>query len=179
MNPRTRVLAIAATAVALLALTTAPAAAERAAFRDPADAAPSLTDIRRVTVDHGRERVSVRVLFTDLRRHSDGGASGLTLLLDTRPARSGPEFRLTTGLQAGTDYHLVRIRDGRPVGEPLTCSHRVRLDFANEVARFSAARGCLGFPDRVRLGVKMTDASEPVVDWLGKRRSFTPWLASS
>ena len=50
----------AATVVALtvrLAGAAAPASAESTAANDPADATASLTDIRRVTVDHGPEQV--------------------------------------------------------------------------------------------------------------------------
>jgi hypothetical protein len=184
MNLRTRItLGAAATAAAVAAGVFAPAAAERAAFTDPADTGgASLNDIRRVTVDHSPESLAVKVRFKDLRRRSDGGAAGLTILFDTRPRRSGPEFRLTSGLQAGTDYQLMRVRDGRPVGEPLTCPHRVRLHFAKDTLRFHADRQCLGTPRRARISVKMTDmydASHPVRDWLGAPRSYTPWLASS
>jgi hypothetical protein len=188
MNLRLRVLAlttIAATGlgVALTAATTVPAAAERVARRDPADVGgASLNDIRRVTVDHRAHKLVVRVRVTDLRRRSQGGPAGLTIRLDTRARRPGPEFGLATGLYRGTDFQLLRMRHGRPVGEPLTCRHDLRLGFASDVVRFEAARSCLGTPRLVRVGVKVTDefdASHPVTDWLGRRGSYTRWLASA
>lgn len=182
MNHWTRVLAIAGTAVVLIGLAVAPASAERASYADPADTTASLTDIRKVTLNHGADRVKVKVRFTDLRRSSDGGPASLTVLIDTRTSSNGPDFKLTSGLQSGTDYQLVKLRGGRPVGEPLTCSHRVQLDFARDRLVFTAARGCLGDPGRVRIGIRMTDAydgSHPVTDWLGEPRSFTGWLTSA
>ncbi|WP_028644563.1 hypothetical protein [Nocardioides sp. URHA0020] len=172
------------TAAALGAtLVAAPAAqAEQRRYADPADAAASLTDIRAVKVDHGARTLAVTVRFTDLRRRSDGGPASLTIGIDTRSSRPGAEFRLVSGLQEGTDYQLMRVRHGRVVGEPLTCGHRVRLDFAHNRLRFVGSRTCLGSPARARIAVLMRDewdASHPITDWLGARRSYTAWLASS
>lgn len=181
MSIRNRVLTSIATAAVLTGVLAAPAAAQHASYRDPADASASLTDIRRVTVAHGTERVTVKVRFTDLRRRSTGGPSGLAIFFDTDGGRRGPEYQLGTGLQAGTDYQLVRSRQRRPAGEPLTCAHKVRLDYARDRLVFRAARDCFDDPGRVRVGVKMTDdwdASHPVHDWLGAPRSWTAWLSA-
>jgi hypothetical protein len=124
----------------------------------------------------------VRVKVVDLRRTSDAGPAGLTIRIDTRSGRPGPEFRLTTGLYEGTDYQLMRVRDGKTVGEPLTCAHEVRLGFATDVVRFRADHECLGAPDRARVSVKMTDlydGSHPVTDWLGEPGSWTSWLTTA
>jgi hypothetical protein len=182
MKHRTRVLATTVAAMVAATVVAGPSYAEKARYGDPADATASLTDIRAVVLDHRPAKLVVGVRFTDLRRRSTGGPSGLTMLLDTRSDRAGAEFLLTTGLQAGTDYQLMRVRGGEAVGEPLTCDHHVRLDFAEDRLRFAAARDCLGSPASVRIGVKMRDeldSSHPVVDWLGAPRSWTPRLASS
>lgn len=186
MKLRTRthgVLAAACAAGAFSAVLAAgPAHAETASYDDPADATVSLTDIRTVDVDHGAAKVRVVVGFTDLRRSTTDGPSGLMIALDTDPASRGPEYHLTTGLQEGTDYQLLRVRHGRVVGEPLSCQHRVRLGFPGDRMVFRAARSCFKDPDRVRIAVKMrdeSDGSHPVVDWLGAPRSFTGWLASA
>ena len=184
MNPRTRATLLAATTtIALAAGVFAPAAAERAGFSDPADVGgASLNDIRHVRVDHRADGLDVTVRFADLRRRSGGGPAGLTIRFDTRSRRYGPEFQLTSGLYAGTDYQLMKVRANRTVGEPLSCPHRVRLDFGKDRLRFHATSGCLGSPSRVRIGVKMTDefdGSHPVTDWLGEPRSYTPWVPSS
>lgn len=175
-----RATAVAATVLSCLAVA-APASAERGSFPDPADAQASLTDIREVRVAHGPPRVTVTVRFTDLRAESEAGPAGLTVFLDAIPARQGPELAVTTGLQAGTDFQLVRVRRWRLVGEPLTCAHSVRLRPARDFARVRVARTCLGDPARVRVAVRMADeydGSHPVTDWFRGPRRFTPWLRS-
>ena len=177
-----RTLAPVALATTLLGAALAPASAEQASYADPADmGGASLNDLRRVAVNHDTDRFSVRVKVVDLRRRSEAGPAGLTIRIDTRSGRSGPEYRLTTGLYSGTDYQLMRVRDGKAVGEPLTWDHTVRLGFATDVVRFSADRSCLDTPDRARVSVKMTDlydGSHPVTDWLGEPGSWTSWLAA-
>lgn len=166
------------TAAALAAtLTLAPAAhAESTVVRDGADATASLNDIRTVRARHQQHRVVVRATFTDLRRRSD---AALSIYFDTDRDRRGPEFRLGTPLFSGGDYQMTRMRDWRAVGEPLACRHRVRLDWADDVLRFTAARGCLRRPDQVRVGMQMrdlADGSHPVTDWMKGRRKWTSWL---
>ncbi|MDF1603169.1 hypothetical protein [Nocardioides sp. YIM 152315] len=166
----------------LVAGLVAPAGAAEATYDDPADATASLTDIRRVDIAHTTTKLRVVVGFTDLRRRSEAGPSGLTILIDTDKERRGAELGLSTGLQKGTDYQLMRIRRGRPVGEPLTCPHRVRLGFAGDRLTFDVSRTCLEEPARVRLRVKMRDefdSSHPVVDWLRRPNSWTRWVLSS
>jgi hypothetical protein len=54
------------------------------------------------------------------------------------------------------------------------------IDFDQAQVRASIARACLGQPEQVRAGVKMTDAWDAehvTVDWMKKRRGFTRWLA--
>ncbi len=178
MNLRTSALATAAAAVAIAPLGLAgPAYAESTTVRDGADATTSPSDLRTVTLSHRSDRVVVRTTFTDLRRDS---AAGLRINLDTTGARPGPEYAVLSGLGDGSDYVLVRVRDWRPVGEPMSCAHRATLDWAAEVHRLVVARSCLGTPSRVRVGVWMrdhADASHPVTDWLLGPRRWTPWVA--
>jgi hypothetical protein len=168
--------------VALLATTAGPASAERLGLDDPADVGgASLSDILAVTAVHAREKVVVRVDFAELEPTSDGGPSSLSVFVDTDPSAKGPEFQVGAGLQEGTDYQLVRMVGWKPVGEPLTCSHAVRISFDANRARTRISRECLGDPAKVRVGVKMTDlydGSHPVVDWLGKRRYLSIPIAS-
>ena len=159
----------------------APAMAEKIGLADPADAKPSPSDVRRMTVDHGANELFVKVRFTDLRRNSEAGPSGIAIFIDTSSAIPGPEYRLGSGLQAGSDYQLVRMKDGKPVGAPLICDHRVRLDFGRDLLKFRAARTCLKSPDELRVGAKMTDlydGSHPITDWLRQPRSYTKFLAA-
>ena len=160
---------------------TGVASAESVTVPDPADvSSASLSDIREVKARHGERRVFVRVSFTELEPESEAGGSSLSLFVDTDPDRRGPEFRLASGLQWGTDYQLVRMRDWRPVGEPLSCRHSLTLGFKANVLKARMGRACLDGPVAVRVGAKMVDmydASHPVVDWLKKPRGFTRWLA--
>lgn len=182
MSPAKRALSALATAAVLGAAVCAPAAAESASYDDPADASASLTDIRQVEVRHTADRVVVTVGFTDLRRRSEAGPAGLAVFVDVDGVRRGPEYQLGTGLQAGTDYQLVRSRHRRGVGEPLDCDYRVMLQYHRDRMIFRADRACFDDPERVRVGMRMTDdydGSHPVRDWLGAPRSWTAWLTSS
>lgn len=175
---RARLLVLAAT-TALLATVTAPAVAETAAVRDGADTTASLHDIRQVRVAHAPRNVFVATSFTDLRRRSAAGPAGLTVFVDSNPDRPGPERAVVTGLQTGTDYQLVRVRNWRLVGDPLSCDHDVRLDFRRDVAHVRVNRACLGNPAQVRVAVRMVDeydGSHPVTDWMKGRRLSTRWL---
>lgn len=168
-------LAATALAATLLGLA-APAGAASITLHDQDDYA-SLADISAVTVRHTDDRVVVRTRFDDLRRD---GAADMRINLDTDPTRAGAEYALLAGLFEGTDYTLRRVVDGKLTGLPLTCSHRLTIDWSTDVARFSAGRGCLGKPDEVRVQVKATDgtdASHPITDWLGGVRHWTRWVA--
>ena len=169
-------------AALLLATTAGSASAERLGLDDPADVGgASLSDILAVSAVHTQKKLVVRVDVDELKPTSQGGPSSLAVFVDTDPDAKGPEYRLATGLQEGTDYQLVRVEDWKPVGEPLTCFHDVKLGFQGDRVRLRISRGCLGKPESVRIGVKMTDlydASHPVVDWLGKRRYLSIPIAS-
>ncbi|MFC4784723.1 hypothetical protein ACT8ZV_09625 [Nocardioides sp. MAHUQ-72] len=184
MNLSTR--AARAVATVLLGATTlgvaAPAMAEKVSVEDPADATASLNDVRGATLDHRDVRVRGTITVTDLRAKSDGGPASIQVFLDTDRTRKGPEYRIASGLQEGTDYQLSRIRHWEAVGGPLSCAHHLALDYADDVVRYRVKRTCLGTPESVRVAVKMYDAydaSHPVVDWLGGRRDFTSWVRSS
>ncbi len=101
-----------ATACAMV-LTTTTAYAEEVVVNDGADATASLTDIRKVRVDHGDDQLTVRVNFPDLRKRS---SAGLNVFIDKDTARRGPEFALGTPLFSGSDYALLRMRRWQPVG---------------------------------------------------------------
>ena len=113
--------------VAGIALLGAPAYAESMSAGDPADATASLYDIRKVSANHQDTKLVVEVKVTDLLLESDGGPASMSLFIDTDRSQAGPELRLGTGLQTGTDYQLVRMKNWRAVGEPLTCGHKVKL----------------------------------------------------
>jgi hypothetical protein len=159
-----------------------PASADRLGLDDPADVGgASLADILAVSAVHTQKNLVVRVDVEELKPTSQAGPSSLAVFVDTDAGAKGPEFRLATGLQEGTDYQLVRMEMWKPVGEPLSCSHDVVLKFKADRVRARISRGCLGKPESVRIGVKMTDlydGSHPVVDWLGKRRYLSIPIAA-
>ena len=173
---------VAATTLAALTLGIAgPALAESVVLPDPADATASLSDIRKVKADHGDARLFVKVSFAELEPESDGGPSQMSVFVDTDGSRRGPEFRLGTGLQSGSDYQLVRMKDWQVVSGPLSCQHSLVLDFGANAAKARFGRACLGNPEEVRVGVKMVDlfdGSHPVTDWLKKPRGWTRWLSA-
>jgi len=165
--------------VCMAALTATPAYAEEAVVNDGADATASLTDIRRVRVDHGDEQLKVRVNFPDLRKKA---AAGLNIYVDKNVQRRGPEFGLATPLFSGGDYALLRMKrwkfveDGR-----VECGYDVNLKWKRDVLVFTADRGCFGEPDELRIGIRMrdsADSSHPVTDWLIGRKKFTEWLSA-
>lgn len=168
-------------ATVLAALTAAPAHADRGGYDDPADAAGSLNDIDAVDVRHGTEKVRVTVHVDDLRARSDAGPAGMTVYLDADPGRRGPELAVVSGLYAGTDFQLLRVRRWQLVGEPSTCAHRLRLRPVLDRVQLWVDRACLDEPQRVRVAVKMLDqydGSHPVVDWVRAHRRMTPWVRS-
>ncbi len=158
-----------------------PARAESTVVRDGADATASLTDIRKVRVNHRAQDLVVKMRFTDLRPKSEAGSSSIAIFLDINKQRKGPEFGVLSGLQNGTDYSLLRMKKWKPVGDPLTCPHELDLQFAKDRLVLKVSRDCLREVPRVRVGAKMTDeydGSHPVVDWLEGPRNWTTWLAS-
>jgi hypothetical protein len=169
------VLAIACTAV----LTSTSAYAEETVVHDGANATASLTDIRKVRVDHGDDQLKVRVNFPDLRKKAN---AGLNIFIDKNLQRRGPEFGLATPLFSGSDYALLRMRRWKFVdGGRVECDYGVTLKWKRDVLVFTADRGCFGDPDELRVGMRMLDSadpSHPVTDWLIGRRKFTELLSA-
>lgn len=171
------------TALALAActavLTTTAAYAEEVVVNDGADATPSLTDIRKVRVDHGDEQLQVRVNFPDLRKKAE---AGLSIFIDKNAQRRGPEFGLGAPLFSGGDYALLRMKRWQFVGGArVECDYDLRLKWKKDVLVFTAERGCFGDAEELRVGMKMVDTadgSHPVTDWMKGRREFTRWLGA-
>lgn len=178
-NTRTRTALAATTALAAVLVTMAPAHAESTVINDGADATASLTDIRKVRIDHGQDELVVRVNFTDLRKKAE---AGLNIYMDKNPDRPGPEFTLGTALFSGSDYSLGRVKKWKYAGDaPITCSYDLNLKWKRDVVIFTADRGCFGDPDELRIAIRMVDladGSHPVRDWMIGRREFSSWLAA-
>jgi hypothetical protein len=160
-------------------LTTTAAYAEEVVVNDGADATASLTDIRKVRVDHGDQQLRVRVKFPDLRKKAD---AGLSIFIDKNAHRRGPEFGLGAPLFSGGDYALMRMKRWRfGDGDRVECDYDLRLRWKKDVLVFTADRGCFGDAEELRVGMKMVDvadSSHPVIDWMKGRREFTRWLGA-
>ena len=173
----TRTATAAVTVLALLALA-APAHAEEVVVNDGADASASLTDIRKVRVDHGDDDLSVRVNFPDLRKQAN---ASLSIFVDKNADRRGPEFGLGAPLFSGADYTLSRVKRWKFTGQRVDCDYDLQLKWKKDVLIFTADRGCFGDAEELRVGMKMrdnADGSHPITDWMTGRRKFTQWLTT-
>lgn len=172
----TRALGAAAAAAVVTSTVAGPATAATRSVVDAKGEVTSGADIYRVTVTHEKQvRVKIKLddIVTDFT--SDAGAS---VYVDTNPATPGPDFVLSTPLFEGSDYAMWRTKRWTAVGQPLTCWHNVKLDFDKDVARVIFGRGCLGNPEKVRVGVKVVSGGEGGgTDWLVKRRHLTAAVA--
>lgn len=167
--------ALAIGAVVVLVPVTAHATTQT--LPDAPDTTESRTDIRSTTVRHSETSVVVRVHFEDLRRPN---SAGLSTYVDVDRDRRAPEYALLTGLSAGTDYQLARVRRWQAGGVPLQCEHSVRLRWYVDVAVVRISRDCLRDPSSARVSVLMTDLYDgvhAVVDWAPATRRFGTWLA--
>ena len=177
MRTRSSLATIPALALTLGALTAAllaaPAHAEFYSIDDPADAKGSLTDIHALEVNHGNDNVLVKVRFNELMRTS---AAGVSVFLDTDRDVKGPEYVLSSGLGDGTDYVLTEADGWRGSDDRVSCDYAARPKWGQEVFRAVLSRECFDRVPSVRVSVKMVDqadGSQPVVDWVPKRRRWS------
>jgi len=177
---RTTILSAAALAAALTLSLQATAGADSIGVEDPADLGHG-ADLRAVVVDHRANNVVVTTTHTNLRPTWRSGSSG-AVFLDTDPTDRGPEFAFVGGYFDGTDYALVEAEGfhHRTWGAPIQGSYRMRLDYDLEHVRMRISREVLGYPDEVRVAVKVAgtrrDGSSTGNDWLGEPRSWTEWV---
>lgn len=180
---RKRNAVVSGAAAALLAVTglAAPASAEVVRVVDGDDSAAAV-DLLTARVAHAPRQVRVRTVHDNLLRQAIRAGQSITVFVDTDPDDAGPEYRLTGGLNRGTDYRLQRVDRWAGDGPTLTCRHRMEIDWRKDVVVVSFGRGCLGRPDTVRVAVRAGETSHEgreYVDWLIGRRQFTPWVAAA
>lgn len=138
------------------------------------------TDLTRVVVKHAKV-VRVKLRHVDLKPHP-ARTAGVSVFIDARPGLPGPEYVLGSGLVDGTDY-LLTVTDGfKPVNKVVDCQYQLKLDYAKDVTRIWFSRECFDRPGKVRVAVKIGaeakgQPGDTIVDWMGKVRSFTPWVA--
>ena len=179
--------AIATTAAALsaAALTlglAGPANAERHAVNDGVDTSHG-SDVMNASVRNGNENVYVRSAHYGLRRDPRTGSGG-RIYFDTDKQDKGPEYVLVGGFTAGTDYVLSETEGFAPSqwGEPVQHGdYLMRVHYQKDRVRVVVSQAALGDPDRVRVamrvsGTRTDGTSHGLVDWVGDRHWFTPWL---
>ena len=160
-----------------------PAHAELYGIDDPADTGHG-SDVVALQVRNGQQNLTVTTIHDNLRRSPATGTSA-SIFIDTDRSDRGPEYVFTAGYYDGTDY-VLRATDGFNQGDYGQAvengDYILRIDYRHDRARVTMSRAALGNPDEVRVAVRVsgtrTDGtSHGLVDWVGKRRSFTPWLA--
>jgi len=142
-------------------------------------------DIENVSVKHGNENVHVVSDHTNLRRAPGTGAGG-AVFFDTDSEDWGPEFVLVGGYFEGTDYVLLETEGfGRDTwGDPVENGDYIqKVNYRKDHVHNIVSRAALGDPEEVRIAIRVsgtrTDGtSNGLVDWLGKDRDFTLWVAA-
>jgi hypothetical protein len=174
----------AALSTAALALGLAgPANADAIGMRDPLDTFHG-SDLRSVVVRNTDNNLFVTTTHYGLRRDFRTGSAG-SVYIDTDRTDKGPEYVFTGAFFQGSDYQLLRTEGfgSKNWGRRVTRGfHEMKVNYDKERVQFRMTRAALGRPGKVRVAVRVvgtrTDGtSKGLVDWLGKPRSFTPWVA--
>ena len=137
-------------------------------------------DIERVRIGHGAKRLRVRVTFDNLVRGPEPGQS-FAVFLDTDEEDPGPEFRLSAGLNRGTDYTFSSITRWQGRGKHVNrCSYDLSVNWKQDVAVFRVPNKCLRRPESVGVAVRVHETfprSNLKVDWLTGNRLFSDPVA--
>lgn len=162
-------------ALALLAGTTAPAAAAALTVTDGDDSAIS-ADIDTVRVVHRVDRIRVTVSFDDLVEDARERTQGISVFFDTDAADRGPEFRLGGGLNSGTDYQLSRVEGWSSRGRFLRrCDYLGRISWTRDTVTYLVDPPCFGDVESLAVAVKAGESTRRTgerTDWLGEERAF-------
>jgi hypothetical protein len=181
-----RVAAVAMASALTTSVLAGAASAETATFTDAKGDLAHGADIHRVRVVND-DRVKIRVVHDDLVRSYKSGSS-IAVFIDTDRLRRGPEFVFLGGTFEGADYALLPAKGWKRASNrqvPLRGgSYDMRLDYDKDVAALRIDRAVLRNPKAIRVEVKtggelVPEGGEPATtgkDWLGKPRSFTPWV---
>jgi hypothetical protein len=180
-KPTAAVVAL-STAALTLGLT-GPAHAELYGIDDPQDTFHG-SDILALQIRNGQENLNVTTFHSNLRRDPATGSGG-TVYVDTERNDAGPEYVFVGGFTRGTDYQLLETEGfgARRWGDPVENGDYVmRVRYGKDRVQVRMSRAALGNPGAVRVsatasGTRTDGTSDGLVDWVGKRRSFTPWIA--
>jgi hypothetical protein len=180
-----RTTSIAAATLAAAALTLGLAGTAHADVHrtdDPDDTAHG-SDILALKVRNGLDNLNVVTEHVNLRRDPATGSGGM-IFIDTDPDDAGPEYVFVGGFFEGTDYTLLetegfaRSKWGDPVEHG---DYIMRVDYAEDRVRVRMSRATIGDAAAVRVAVRASGTrsdgtSDGLVDWVGDRREFTPWV---
>ena len=178
-------LSAAALTAGLVAGTAGPAHAERYGIDDPQDTFHG-SDLFAVDVRNAPDNLVVVTTHDNLRRAPKTGSAG-AVFVDTDPEDRGPEYVFVGGFTDGTDYQLVETEGfaASQWGDPVEHGdYQLRINYRTDKVKFLMSRHAIGDPTDVRVSVRVsgtrTDGtSHGLVDWLGSRRAFTPWIAQA
>lgn len=174
-----RKLIMTVTALALAAATAGPTYAATTVVDDGADTPGMSADIRKVKVNHKLDRLVVRSTYRDLRKVTDGEVSSTAIFIDSKKKRKGPELALVSGLQDGTDYQLVRVKDWKLTGKEVACGYSFKIRWAKNLTRLKLDRECFGKRASVRISQQTAEESRRTgrtVDWAPAKRAYSPWV---
>lgn len=180
---KTTVGAAALSAAALTLGLVGPANADRYGVDDGEDTFHG-SDILSLSLQHGTENVAVTTHHLGLRRDPATGSGG-AVYFDTDRKDKGPEFVFAGGYFEGTDYVLNETEGFGPKnwGDPVQHGDYImRVHYKKDFVRIVVSRAALGKPGKVRVavqasGTRTDGTSKGLVDWVGKPRQFTPWVA--
>lgn len=174
---KTSTAAVALSTAALTLSLSGAAHAAQYAIDDPDDTTHG-SDVLSMTVRNGKANINVITVHDDLRRSPSSG-SGETIYIDTVKKDKGPEYVFVGGLFEGTDYTLLETEgfSQKSYGDPVeNGDYIMRINYQTDTVRVRMARAGLGDPDAVRV-VMRAGGPSGAVDWVSKKRVFSPWIA--
>ncbi len=156
--------AVALSAAALTVGLAGTAHADRYGIDDPKETGHG-SDILALQVRNADQNLHVVSFHENLRKDPATGSGG-RIYIDTDAADKGPEYVFVAGFTRGTDFVLLEMKV------------RYKVDRVH----VTLSRHAIGDPTDVRVamvasGTRSDGTSDGLVDWVGKRRSFTPWIA--
>lgn len=167
-------LAAVGAALAGLVVIAPPAQADVWHDRDPVDRDLYAGDIERVRVHHAERNVFVKVDF------HDEMYDFVSVWLDTRPGREGPEYGALLDRSTGSfDQWLARARGFR-FGRYVRCRAMTSsYERGHDTVRMTIPRRCLrhdgSAPRRLRAAV-ISEGEGRDTDWAPGRRQFGRWI---
>ncbi|WP_435743648.1 hypothetical protein [Nocardioides sp. SYSU DS0663] len=161
----------------LAATTAAPAGAAVDAIKDPAgDAKTQFTsgDVTKVRVKHAPRALRLAVVHAE----DSGLADVYRFNVDTDASSPGPEWVVSTGTEV-EEWRVLRADGWAGAQGEVVCRAGNDIDWDAQRMRLVVPRGCLGYPDRLRVNlVTANDYPGTPVDHAPGKRRFGPWVTS-